>query len=103
MFNWFKERRRRKDMAQMLAAELINLCETLKMTRGEIVEMLVINQGVLEEFDWDGPEEGRRKRYFEFLVEQNLVPVKRLELLRANPDIEAQLQTWFEQPSLIQL
>lgn len=103
MFGWFKRRRREKDMAQLLAAELMSLCGLLRMSKVEIVEMLIVNQDVMNDFDWNGPEEGRRQRFFDFLVERELIPAHRVTHVKADPELAAKLQSWFEQPSLIQL
>lgn len=69
----------------------------------EIVMMLIVNQDVMNDFDWNGPEEGRRQRFFDFLVERELIPAHRVTHVKADPELAAKLQSWFEQPSLIQL
>lgn len=103
MFGWFKRRRREKDMARLLAAELMSLCELLGMSRLEIVEMLFVNQDMMNDFDWDTPEEGRRQRFFDYLVAKGFIRARWVEHVKTDPARAAKLQSWFEQPSLVQL
>lgn len=103
MFGWFKRRRREKDMARLLAAELMSLCELLGMSKIEIVEMLFFNHAMMNDFDWNTPEEGRRQRFFDFLVTEGFISARQVEHVKADPVRAAKLQSWFEQPSLIQL
>lgn len=104
MFNWFKERRKRKkDLASQLAAEVMSLCEVMRMERVQILIMLFEKQEAMGRIDYSGPPEQRRQKLLSEMIKHGLISAARVRQIKADSIGGQQLQDWLDKPSLITL